>query len=50
MTETDPKKANIYFLHPWDSLITTDKHFININDGGKGDTVWTCFYIICNKS
>ena len=35
---------------PRDSKILSDKGFINVNDGRKGGTHWTCFIVKENKS
>ena len=39
-----------YNIYPRNSRIITDKGFINIDNGGKGDTHWTRLHIKDNKS
>ena len=50
MKENDlTKKLNIKIC-PRDSKITTDKGFVNIDNGEQGGTYWTCFNVKDNKS
>ena len=37
-------------IYPKDSKITTNKGFVNIDNGERGGSHWVCFYIKNNKS
>ena len=44
MNESGLQNFFMYLIHHRDSKITTDKLFINIDNGSMGGTPWTCFY------
>ena len=50
MNESDLQKIYNYKIYPRDSKITTNKGFVNIDDGSQGGTHWVCFYIKDNKA
>ena len=50
MSESDLQKIYNYKIYPRDSKITTNKGFVNIDNGSQGGTHWTCFYIKNKKS
>ena len=45
MNESDLKKVYNYPIYPRDSIITTDKGFLSLDDRSMGGTLWTCFYM-----
>ena len=50
MTESDLRRIYDYKIYPRDSKITTDRGFVNIDNGEQGGTHWTCFIVKDNKS
>ena len=44
MSESDLQKVYNYKIYPRDSKITSNKGFVNIDNGLQGGTHWTCFY------
>ena len=44
MNESQLQKVNNYPIFPRDSIITSDKGFVNIDNGSTGGTQWTCFF------
>ena len=50
MNETELQRIYNYPIYPRDSKIHSDKGFINIDDGSKGGTYWTCFIVKDNNS
>ena len=50
VNESELQKVYIYHIYPRDSIITTKRGFVNIDDGSMGGTHWTCFYMTDNKS
>ena len=50
MNEIKLKKVCNYHIYPRDSQITTDKGFLNIDNGAQGGTRWVCYYMKDNKS
>ena len=45
INESDLKKSDNYPICSRDSIINTNKGFINIEDGNMGGKHWTCFFI-----
>ena len=43
--DSDLKKVYNYSIYHEDSITTTEKGFINIDNGSMGGTHWTCFYV-----
>ena len=50
LNESQLQKIFNYKIYPKDSKIYSDKGFINIDDGSKGGSQWTCFIVKDNKS
>ena len=50
MNESELQRLYNYRIHPRDSKIITDKVFVNIDNGSRGGTHWTCFLVEDNKS
>ena len=50
MSKSELKKVYNNSIYSRDSIITTGKRFINIDNGRMGGTHWTCFSIEDNKS
>ena len=50
MNESDLQKSYSYPIYPRDSKIYSDKGFVNIDNGSRAGSHWTCFYIKDNKS
>ena len=50
MNESQLQKIYNYPIYSRDSKVYSDKGFVNIDNGDKGGTHWTCFYIKDNKS
>ena len=50
MNESDLQKVYNYKIYPRDSRITTNKGFVNIDNGSMGGSHWTCFIIKDKKS
>ena len=50
MNESELQRVYNYKIHPRYSIITTNKGFVNIDDGSLGGTHWTCFIVKDNKS
>ena len=49
MTESDLQELYIYPINPRNSKIYSDKGFVNIDNGARGGTHWTCFMVKDNK-
>ena len=50
MIESGLQRIYIYNIYPRDSKITTDKAFVNIDNGSMASSHWTCFIVKHNKS
>ena len=50
MNESQLQRIYNYKIYPTDSKISTDKGFVNIDNGSQGGTHWTCFIVKNNKS
>ena len=50
MNESQLQKAYNYPIYPRDSLLYSEKGFVNIENGSQGGTLWTCFIVKYNKS
>ena len=50
LNESELKSVYIYFYHPRDSKISTNKWFVSTDNGQMGGTHWTCFHMKDNKS
>ena len=50
MNESEVQRVYNYHIYPRDSKMFSDKGFINIDDGSRSGTHWTCFYVKDNKS
>ena len=50
MNESELQKIYNYPVFPTDSKIYSDKGFVNIDNGSRGRTHWTAFYVKNNKS
>ena len=50
MNESDLQKICNYPIYPRESKVYSDKGFVNIDNGSRGGTHWTAFYIKNNKS
>ena len=50
MNESELQRVCNYPIYPRDSKIYSEKGFVNIDDGSRGGSHWTCFYIKDNKS
>ena len=50
MNESQLQRVSDCKKHPRDRIITTNKGFINIDDGSQGGTHCVCFIIKHNKS
>ena len=50
MNESELQRVYKYPIYPRDSKIYSEKGFVNIDNGSRGRTHWTCFYIKDNKS
>ena len=50
MNESHLQKVYNYPIYPRDSKIYSDKGFINIDNGSKRGTHWTCFIVKDKKS
>ena len=50
MNESELRRVYNYSIYPRDSKIFSDKGFVNIDNGSRGGSHWTCFYIKDNKS
>ena len=50
MNESQLQRVYNYSIYPRDSKIYTDKGFVNIDNGSRGGTHWTCFIVKDNKS
>ena len=49
--ESDLQKVYNYDINPTEFIITTDKGFVNIEDGRMGGILCFCFYIkVTNRS
>ena len=49
MNESQLQKSYNYLIYPRDSKKHSDKGFVNIDDGSRGGTHWTCFIVKDNK-
>ena len=50
MNESQLQKLYNLPKYPRDSKIYSDKGFVNIDNGSRGGTPWTCFRVKDNKS
>ena len=50
MSKSELQKIYNYKIYPRDSKITTDKGFVNIDNGEQNGTHWTCFIIKDNET
>ena len=50
MNESQLQRVYNYSIYPRDSKIYSDKGFVNIDNGSRGGTHWTCFIVKDNKS
>ena len=50
MNESQLQKIYNYPIYPKDSKIYSDEGFVNIDDGSRGGTHWTCFIVKDDKS
>ena len=50
MNESQLQRVYNYPIYPRDNKRYSDKGFVNIDNGSRGGTHWTCFYIKDNKS
>ena len=50
MNEYQLQRVYNYSIHPRDSIIYSDKGFVNIDNGPQGDTYCTCFIVQYNKT
>ena len=49
MNDSQQQKKYNYPMYPRDSKLSSDKGFINLENGFQGETRWTCFYTKENK-
>ena len=50
MNQSQLQKVYNYPIYPRDSIIYSDRGFVNIDDGRLNGTHWTCFIVKDNKS
>ena len=50
MNESELQRVYNYPIYPRDSKIYSDRGFINIDNGSRGGSHWTCFIVKDNKS
>ena len=50
MNERDLQRTHNYNMYPRDSKISSDKMFLNIDNGSMGGSHWTYFMVKDNKS
>ena len=50
MNESELQKYYNYPIYPRDSKIYSDRGFVNIDDGRRGGSHWTCFIVKDKKS
>ena len=50
MNESQLQRVYNYTIYPRDSKIYSDRGFVNIDDGFRGGSHWTCFLVKDNKS
>ena len=50
MNGSELQRVYNYKIHPRDSIKTTDKGFVNIDDGIMGGSHWVCLIVKDNKS
>ena len=50
MNERELQRVYKYEIYPRDSKIITDKGLVNIDNGSKAGTHWTCSILKDNKS
>ena len=50
MNESELQKIYNYPIYPRDSKIYSDRGFVNIDDGRRGGSHWTCFIVKDKKS
>ena len=50
MKESELQRVYNYKTNSRESMITTNKPFVNIDNGSMGGTQWTCFIVKDNKS
>ena len=49
-TGTTFKKIYIFSIYPSNSILNIEKRFLKIDDGNRGGTYWSCFYVKDNKT
>ena len=50
MSETELQRVYDYDTCPRDSILTTNKRFVTIDNGQMGGTHWTAFFVKNNDS
>ena len=50
MNESELQRVYNYEIYPRESKKYSDKGFVNIDNGERGGTHWTCFIVKDNKS
>ena len=50
MNESELQRVYNYPIYPRDSKIYSDRGFVNIDDGRRGGSHWTCFIVKDKKS
>ena len=50
MNESDLQRVYFYQIYPRDSKVTTNKRFVDIDNGSMSGSHWTCFYVKDNRS
>ena len=50
MNESQLQRVDNYEIYPRDSIIITDRGFVNLDNGSMGRSHWTCSIVKDNKS
>ena len=50
MNESDLRRVYNYPIYPRDSKTSSDRGFVNLDNGSQGGTHWTCFIVKHNKA
>ena len=50
MNQFELQRFYLYQIYPWGSRLYSGRGFVNVDNGSKGGTHWTCFIIKNNKS
>ena len=45
MNESELQRVYSYPIYPRDSKLSSDRGFVNIDNGSQGGTHWTCFRV-----